>query len=55
MIKDSTFRTQAEPLVGGGAKWASGDATDKPFKKAFSLTPEVTNWLKETLRKYGQI
>lgn len=55
MVKDPQFVKAAEPQVGAGAKWTAGEPMDKLFKKIFVLRPEVSAWLKDTLRKYGQV
>ncbi len=53
MLKDREFLKVIEPLVGAQAVWLSGEALDKSFKLNFAIKPEVRDWLRATMPKYG--
>jgi tripartite-type tricarboxylate transporter receptor subunit TctC len=53
MLNDPAFRADADKLAGPTARWVVGEAVDKAIKLNFSIRPEVRDWLKATLPKYG--
>lgn len=55
MVKDPEFRRAVDPLVGPNAPWAAGEAIDKRFKQDFQLKPEVAEWFRSTVPKYGVV
>lgn len=55
MIKDADFRKAADQLVGQGSRWGAGESYDKAFKANFGIRPEVRDWLRSTLPKYGMV
>lgn len=55
MLKDTEFRTAIDALIGKGATWGVGEAYDKQFKANFAIKPDLRNWLRDTLKKYGVV
>ncbi|MBI2859292.1 MAG: hypothetical protein HYX90_09470 [Chloroflexi bacterium] len=55
MLKEPGFRSVVEPLIGKGTTWGVGEAYDKRFKADFDMKPEISAWLRETLKKSGVV
>ncbi|MBI2857968.1 MAG: hypothetical protein HYX90_02720 [Chloroflexi bacterium] len=55
LVKDPEFRKVVDPLMGGAAVWITGEACDKQFKLNFAIRPEVRDWLRDTLPRYGMV
>lgn len=52
MIKDPDFTKVVAPMVGKGALWQTGEALDKSVKNNFGMKPEVSQWVRDAMRKY---
>ncbi|MBI2859848.1 MAG: hypothetical protein HYX90_12335 [Chloroflexi bacterium] len=55
MIKDPEFLKTMGAQVGVHTPWAAGQAWDKAFKLNFVIKPEIREWLRATLPKYGMV
>lgn len=55
MIKDPVFRKSIDPLTGKDATWRVGAQVDSDFKRVYSWTPEVTEYLRQSVGKYGVV
>ncbi|MBI2857803.1 MAG: hypothetical protein HYX90_01890 [Chloroflexi bacterium] len=55
MVKDPEFTKAADSLAGAGAKWMAGNIADQGFRLNFKMAPEVVDWVRKTMGKYGMV
>ncbi len=53
LVKDPEFLNASARLSGAGVLWKAGEAYDKEFKLNFGIKPEIVDFLRATLPKYG--
>lgn len=55
LVKDPDFRKAAAPLVGADAVWTVGKPLQDEFRQNYGLKPEVREWLRAALPRYGLV
>ncbi len=55
MIKDSQFLATMAPLAGKDTRWGAGEAYQKEFRLNYGMKPEVRDWFRSILPKYGVV
>ncbi len=53
MLKDPEFLKSADRLGEASSRWVAGEGLAKEFNLNFAIKPEVRDWYRNTLPKYG--
>lgn len=55
MVKDPEFLAQSDKVIGEKSPWISGQSAAKAFKASYKISPEGSQYYRDTLRKYGVV
>lgn len=53
IVKDPEALKVTERIIGAGVPWIGGKESEATLRRSFSVDPEVRDWLRSTLLKYG--